>query len=259
MKENVATSGISLHQVNLSSSYDSRLPSMMSQYLDVYNQTQTEMNKIRSDNYGQNRRAAVLQYQVGCMSYFCHCVHLQVGALFTKGRLLNKPVELPIMVGMYSSNSYHTPAIVINELSNVYARQFPGEEFNIETANEPLPERKVSVFNAEEGVIFRQVSPVSFSQAINDLQVWVNCYIVTFNLTFGLAIVVAWFPIVVARERITKMKHLQVVFCTFLLYFLSCLASRWCQPYRHVAWPFHCRRSTLYCRRYDTLCYIRRL
>lgn len=76
----------------------------------------------------------------------------------------------------------------------------------ISTTNHPLPPA--------------QVSTVSLAVVFNDISVWFQPYIITFVQTIGLAIVVAWFPIFVARERITKMKHLQVVIIENLFIYL---------------------------------------
>jgi hypothetical protein len=133
-----------------------------------------------------------------------------------------------VIEAYFSANSYHTRAITLNLVDSAIARNLTTNAIKrITTINQPLPPT--------------QVSTVAMSVVFNDVSVWFQPYIITFVQTFGLAIVVAWFPIFVARERITKMKHLQVVdFGTFrdFGYVPISAAPRRLESVRTVAGPY---------------------
>ena len=138
-------SGVTLepHQVHASD--------FVTQYANLAGAVQASMNETRTKKH--DIRKAAWQYQVAFSLNALLRAKIQPMQV---GALLDDISAIPYAqassgiayVGLYGAAGYHTPAIVLNQMSNVYARQQlknagHNNQFTIRAANQPLPQHEV--------------------------------------------------------------------------------------------------------------------
>lgn len=138
-------SGVTLepHQVHASD--------FETQYANFAGAVQANMNETRKEKH--DIRKAAWQYQVAFSLndiVRAKIQPMQVGVLLDDISAMPDVQALPgiAYVGLYGAAGYHTPAIVLNQMSNVYARQqmkngSHNSLFTIRAANKPLPQHEV--------------------------------------------------------------------------------------------------------------------
>ena len=102
--------------------------------------------------------------------------------------------DLTVLTGWFHNEALHTPATTLTLIGNTLLYYFSGKtDYNIEVTNHPLP---LTTSDKATASLFTASSAA---------------FVVSYNITFGMAFLVATFVLFLIKERSIKSKHCQFV------------------------------------------------